>query len=160
MSIEQTTIDLWFHYEQVAMHFNEMIIQYRLQLMGGISAIGTIAGYLVGQKVESPYRRHMLRAYISLGILVIIIAAAILDVYYYNELLRGAVDAILEIESKHDELSLSTNIKARFPNSATTIIKTVYGLLILPLVIFTLWSWGVFLKESCSRETAYEQANN
>jgi hypothetical protein len=32
--IPPNVIDLWFHYEQVAMHFNELIMQYRLQLMG------------------------------------------------------------------------------------------------------------------------------
>ena len=98
MDLEQA-ITLWFHYETVAMHFNELIIQYRLQLMAGIGAIGAIAGYLVGSKVAEESDRHKLRAFISAGLLIILVAAAYLDLFYYNELLRGAVDALLELSA-------------------------------------------------------------
>ena len=40
-------IALWFHYEKIAMHFNQLIIQYRLQLMGGAGAIGAVAAFLI-----------------------------------------------------------------------------------------------------------------
>ena len=43
----EEVIKLWFHYEQIAMHFNDLIIQYRLQLMGGAGAIGTFYFFLV-----------------------------------------------------------------------------------------------------------------
>lgn len=147
MAVDQTTIDLWFHYEEVAMHFNNLIMQYRLQLMGGIGVIGTVSGYLVGEKVTDHYRALMLRALVSSGLLMLIFAAATLDLYYYNELLRGAVDALLEIEKKHEELNLSTSIKSRFPHGATTIIKYVYAFIILPLFAFVIWSWVVLINK-------------
>lgn len=159
MAIDQTTIDLWFHYEEVAMHFNSLIMQYRLQLMGGIGVIGTLSGYLIGEKVTSHYHRHMLRALVSAGLLILIFAAATLDLYYYNELLRGAVDALLEIEKEHKELNLSTSIKARFPHGATTIIKYVYALIILPMLAFVVWSWVMFIKEHIKRKRNENQAN-
>ncbi len=160
MAIDQTTIDLWYHYEEVAMHFNNLIMQYRLQLMGGIGVIGTVSGYLVGEKVTDHYRRHMLRALVSSGLLILIVAAVSLDLYYYNELLRGTVDALLKIEEKYEELNLSTSIKARFPHGATTLIKYVYTLIILPLIAFVVWSWVVFAKEHCQKKRSEKPANN
>ncbi|MEQ8427620.1 MAG: hypothetical protein RLT87_00730 [Gammaproteobacteria bacterium] len=140
MELDQA-INLWFHYEEIAMHFNELIIQYRLQLMGGAGAIGAIASYLVGSKVESEIDRHKLRALISTGLLIIFVSAAYLDLFYYNELLRGSVDALIELEAKYPELNMSTSIKARFPNGATSRIYITYLLVLIPLIFFTLWSW-------------------
>lgn len=140
MELDQA-ISLWFHYEEIAMHFNELIIQYRLQLMGGAGAIGAVASYLVGSKVESEIDRHKLRAFISTGLLLIFIAAACLDLFYYNELLSGSVDALIELESKYPELNMSTSIKARFPDGATSIIYATYLLVLVPLLGFTVWSW-------------------
>lgn len=140
MDLEQA-ITLWFHYETIAMHFNELIIQYRLQLMAGIGAIGAISGYLVGSKVTEESDRHKLRAFISLGLLIILVAAAYLDLFYYNELLRGEVDALLELECQYPELNMSSSIKARFPDGATTHIFISYGLVIIHLLLFTIWAF-------------------
>lgn len=141
-------IELWYHYEQVAMHFNEMIIQYRLQLMGGAGVIGALSGYLIGSKVDSALLRHKLRAYVSSGILLLILAAFYLDIYYYNELLRGAVKAILKLEAEHpDILFMSTYIKKQFPGGATKHIYVAYSFVLVPLFGFTIWAWYAHLKE-------------
>lgn len=150
MELEQA-IEVWWHYEEVAMHFNQLIIQYRLQLMGGFGAIGVVSGYLVGSKVEEPDVRRKLRALISTGLLMLVVAAAYLDIRYYNELLRGAVDALLELEGKYPELYLSTRIKERFPGSATLRIYIAYSLFIVPLIIFTVWSWWVVIKKAYAK---------
>lgn len=147
MDINQT-IELWYHYEQIAMHFNELIIQYRLQLMGGAGVIGALSGYLIGSKVKSALMRHQLRAYVSSGLLFLILAAFYLDLYYYNELLRGAVKAILKLESEHpDILYMSTYIKAEFPNGARRHIYIAYGLVMVPLFGFVVWAWYTHLRE-------------
>lgn len=148
MNIDQV-IELWHHYEQVAMHFNELIIQYRLQLMGGAGVIGALSGYLIGSKVESPLLRHKLRAYVSTGLLFLVLAAFYLDVYYYNELLRGAVNAILKLEAEHpDILYMSTHIKSQFPDGATRHIYVAYSFVLFPLFAFTIWAWYAHIKES------------
>lgn len=139
------TLQLWFHYEEIAMHFNELIIQYRLQLMGGTGLIGALSGYLVGSKVESAPIRQQLRAYISTGILILVCAAASLDVFYYNELLRGASKALLRFESEHPEIYMSTYIKAQFDGGASIRIYIIYAMALLPLIGFTIWSWRAYL---------------
>ena len=64
------------------MHFNDLLMQYRLQLLGGAGAIGTLATYLIGGKVDPDERRHWLRFLVSAGLLVLGAAAASLDVFY------------------------------------------------------------------------------
>ena len=146
MTLDQS-MELWYHYEEIAMHFNQLIIQYRLHLMGGVGVIGALSGYLIGSKVESSDMRHKLRALISTGLLILFIAAAFLDLCYYNELLRGAVKALIQFESEHPEMYMSTYIKAQFNGSASLRIYITYALVFLPLLVFTIWSWCTYKKE-------------
>ena len=150
--INPDVVQLWFHYEEIAMHFNELIIQYRLQLMGGAGVIGVLSGYLVGEKVTDISLQHKLRAFISTGILILILAAAYLDVFYYNQLLRGAVDAIIKFENEYPYLYMSTSIKSKFCDSgtlcdysnATLRIIIAYCIVIVPILGFTVWSWMTY----------------
>lgn len=146
-------IDLWYHYEQVAMHFNELIMQYRLQLMGGLGTIGALSGYLIGSKVEDQQVRNWLRALVSTGLLVLFVAAAALDLFYYNPLLQGAVDALVEYESKHPPINLSTLITKRVEHRGMVPIVFAYSLIFIALGWFTLWSWFKYRNE---RMTAAE----
>ncbi len=158
-NINPDVVQLWFHYEEIAMHFNEMLMQYRLQLMGGAGVISVIAGYLVGEKVTDPIVKDQLKALISTGILILVTAAAYLDLYYYNELLRGAVAAILELEEQYPYLNMSTAIKSQFCapgancelSGASFKIKATYTFIILPILIFTVWSW-ITLYRSMTRK--------
>ena len=99
--IDRSVVELWWHYEQLAMHFNQIIIQYRLQVMAGIGVIGAVSSYIVAEKIHGPEDKHRVRAIISLLLLLLIIAAAFLDLAYYNELLRGSVNAILKLENQY-----------------------------------------------------------
>ena len=146
MAIDPNTLQLWFHYEEIAMHFNQLIIQYRLQLMAGIGAIGAVSGYLISSKdTISPDMRHKYIACVSAGLLFILAAAATLDLFYYNELLLGAVKALLELERQHKGLNMSTYISGQFSNNSSYAVYGAYALVILPLFIFTLWSWYVVI---------------
>jgi len=139
-------IQLWFHYEEVAMHFNELIMQYRLQLMGGIGATGALSGYLIGGKVEDPERRRWLRALVSSILLLLFCAAATLDIFYYNELLQGAVDALIALEARYPSINMSTLIAKRVACRGVIPIYVSYALLFLGLAAFTFWSWWSFVK--------------
>lgn len=66
------------------MHFNNLLMQYRLQLLGGTGALGTVAAYVIGAKVKPDERRHWLRCLVADGLLVLIAATASLDVFYYD----------------------------------------------------------------------------
>ncbi len=134
---------LWHHYEEVAIHFNELIIQYRIQVMGGASVIGVIASYFAIKDKGDDNLNYNLVAFISTWLLIILTAAAVLDIYYYNELLRGAVNAIVKLESQHKELLyMSAIIKEQFGDGgASRYIYITYGIIMVPLAIFTVWSY-------------------
>lgn len=114
-------LSVWKHYEDVAMHFNDLIIKLRTQSIGGLAALVAILGiFLHGQEgVNESISCH-------LGIIAIIclmllwIAVWMLDMCYYNRLLEGAVNAILELEKnkadfmKKKDINLSSNIEDAF----------------------------------------------
>lgn len=139
-------IQLWFHYEEIAMHFNELLLRYRMQLMGGAGAIGTLLSYLIGSRIKDVTVRHWVVFVVSLVLLVIISAAAALDLFYYNQLLLGAVDALLEFENMHPIINMSTRIEEQISNRGLITIRTVYAIILLPLLIFTIWSGRMQLK--------------
>lgn len=147
-------IELWFHYEEVAMHFNELIIQYRLQLLSGLGALSAVVGYLIEKNVPEDHLRYA-RAYIATSVLVIFAAAVILDIFYYHPLLTGAVKALLEFEAAHKEINMSTLINdARYDgftipciNLKVSVIGSAYALVSLPLLGFTMFSWYVVYKK-------------
>ena len=152
MEITQQEIELWFHYEEIAMHFNQLIMQYRLQLMGGAGAIGAISSYLIGGKIENVAKRHELRVIISFGMLTLVCAAAVLDLAYYHQLLQGAVKALLEFEAARSELNMSTLIHREIGDRGVSIILCVYLSFIIPLFCFTLYSWNVWRKDGKAEE--------
>lgn len=133
-------IELWFHYEEIAMHFNGLIIQYRLQLMGGLGAIGAVAGYLIAEKTEA-VNRPGLRLVVSITLLALVSAAAYLDISYYNQLLVGAVDALLEFEKNNSSINMSTRIHEAAKGWPWPIIHIWYSAIIVPLAIFAIWSF-------------------
>jgi hypothetical protein len=108
-----------------------------LQLMGGAGAIGALASYLIGAQVKSPLQQLRLRSVVSFGLFVLIFAAASLDVFYYNQLLLGAVDALLKFESEHPEIYMSTMISTSVTNRGFLTIYGVYGGILAVLGVYT-----------------------
>jgi hypothetical protein len=140
------TIALWYHYEEIAMHFNTLIIQFRLQLIGGVGAIGAAAAYLIGGKVEGAAQRAWLRTIVAAGLFVLILVAAMLDLFYYDRLLRGAVDALLDFERNHSEIQMSTLIEKRV-GWGREVVWVAYGVMLLILGCFAAWSHGDYRRE-------------
>ncbi len=145
-------INLWWHYEEIAMHFNELIIQYRLQVMAGAGVIGTVSSYIVAEKIKNPADKHKVRAIISLMLLTLIISAAFLDLAYYNELLRGSVKALIRFENSYDFLYMSSEISSEFKFfkfyiPSYVIVGLVYSIIILPLLLFTNRSWKLYKED-------------
>jgi hypothetical protein len=48
-------IKLWDKYEQIAMHFNELLIRLRTQALGAVATIVTAAGFLVSRESVEPW---------------------------------------------------------------------------------------------------------
>ena len=55
---------LWDKYEEVAMHFNDLLMRWRLQAMGGLATLVTLSGLVVGEQANVGAR---LRAMIILS---------------------------------------------------------------------------------------------
>jgi hypothetical protein len=146
-------IELWWHYEEVAMHFNNLIIQYRLQVMAGAGAIGALSSYLVAGNIDDPIIRHKVRGTISALLLLLITAAAIIDLAYYNELLRGSVNALLKLESSYDFLYLSTEIHNEFNGTPSYfIIGFAYGIIWLALFCYAIKNRNLYIKEESNKK--------
>jgi hypothetical protein len=139
------TVELWFHYEEIAMHFNSLIMQYRLQVMGGAGALGTLASYLIGQKVTDARQQDWMRALIASGLWILILAAAILDLGYYTRLLRGAVNALLEFERQHPQIQMSTRIEETV-GRGNDAVWVAYLLMLGTLGAFSVWAWIRFAR--------------
>ena len=113
--------ELWKYYENVAMHFNELIIRLRVQSIGGIAAIATILGIFLKDKSGNNYNsfNYCLAAIALVVLMMFWLAIYFLDMKYYNRLLEGSVNAILELEKNKNGflekgIKLSTNIEYAF----------------------------------------------
>ncbi len=92
---ESSTFVLWSKYEDVAMHFNDLIMKLRTQALAGLAGVVTVSGLAVsftGKSVTATEWEVLFgtSAFLSLAWL----ALFILDLGYYNRLLSGAVKAI------------------------------------------------------------------
>jgi hypothetical protein len=145
----ENRVELWRHYEDVAMHFNDLLIHLRSQALGAVSVIITGAGLFVGhQAAAQDAGRGTLvswpaSAAISLLLFVAWTTLMIIDVFYYSRLLRGAVNALLKIEEESNgEIRLSTEIESMFGNararkSLNWPMKFFYVPILLLLGVFT-----------------------
>jgi len=118
---EEYYFKVWKSYEKVAMHFNDLIVRLRIQSLGGLAALAVILGIFLNNKGQGNESFNYSIATIALLILMgFWIAIWVLDMCYYNRLLEGSVNAILELEKdkgkflKKKEIKLSTNIEMAF----------------------------------------------
>lgn len=111
--------EVWKEYEKVAMHFNDLIIQLRIRSLGGVATLAAIAGVVAHGDIGFELRREMLQMTFLL-LCAFWVAIWMLDFLYYNRLLLGAVDALLELEKTSQQsgdpipggLVLSTRIES------------------------------------------------
>lgn len=88
---------VWKEYEQIAMHFNELLIQLRMRALGGVAAITALVSFLSKGDTSADFRWGIVAAVLS--VLAIVWAAIwIIDAKYYTRLLLGSVRAVLEVE--------------------------------------------------------------
>lgn len=108
--------DLWDKYENIAMHFNDLLIKLRTQALGAVAVISTFVGIFSRSEIDNVVNWGLAAA-VFFFLCIFWIAIWILDVFYYNRLLLGAVDAIIALEqtSKHKtrirEIDISTKIE-------------------------------------------------
>lgn len=111
---DEQQMKLWQAYEDVAMHFNDLIIRLRTQALGGVTAISALSAIAINFSAAPASSEQWDVIFGTLLFLMLAwIAIAILDLFYYHTLLLGAVDALLEVE-KGTSIVLSTRIEQRF----------------------------------------------
>lgn len=137
---KDTVIRVWSEYEKVAMHFNDLMMRWRLQAIGGMAALVTLAGFVVGDAhdVATRYRAMLILA----GLLTFVwIGVALIDLRYYRRLLKGAVRAILAIEERTTDLRLSTIIEEEAQGPGRWAPYAFYLIGFIPLAAIVVWAW-------------------
>ncbi len=113
--------EVWKNYEKVAMHFNDLIVRLRIQSIGGLAALAAILGIFLHTQSGNDKSFNCGLATLAIICLILLwVAIWILDMRYYNRLLEGSVNAILELEKNKKEfltkkqIDLSSNIESAF----------------------------------------------
>jgi len=131
--------EVWSKSEDVAIHFNDLIMRWRLQAVGGLAALTALAGFVVGDAdtLRARYRGMvMLSALLASGW----VGVAVLDLFYYRKLLTGAVSTLIDLEKKMPDVQLSTEIERQARNGARWAPWAFYVLGVLPLLGFIGWA--------------------
>jgi hypothetical protein len=140
MTDQEIAFQKWSKYEDIAMHFNDLLMRWRLQAMGGLATLVTVAGFVVGD-VESFQLRYSGMMILSITFTVVWIGMATIDLCYYRRLLRGAVEAILALEGdSKNEIGLSTKVEALAKKGGDRAPWFFYTCGLLPLVGITLYA--------------------
>ncbi|MGC2075675.1 MAG: hypothetical protein WA728_06515 [Xanthobacteraceae bacterium] len=109
--------ELWQKYEDVAMHFNDLLIRLRTQALGAVAALTTIIG-VFAKAGEDRHTSWEMVAFAFAILFVFWLAIWIIDFCYYNRLLKGAVAALLDVEEQSktklrlQPIDMSTKIEA------------------------------------------------
>jgi hypothetical protein len=115
---------LWAKYEEIAMHFNDLLMRLRSQSLAGIAALSALIGIFTKEGIGNVHLDWVIATALLLAMAFFWIAIACLDLLYYNVLLLGAVEAIkaLEDQAKPEAtfisgINMSTVIEAEFTKS-------------------------------------------
>lgn len=112
----QPLFEVWKKYEDVAMHFNDLLIRLRTQALGAVAAISAIVGLFTKTSSPDAPGTWQIAAIVMFIMCWLWVALWVLDLLYYNRLLLGSVAAILDIEERSKtettikQLNLSTKI--------------------------------------------------
>ena len=141
---------LWAKYEDIAMHFNDLLMRLRSQGLAGIAAISTLVGIFTKGGASDLQSDWLAATFVFFALALFWIAIFCLDLFYYNKLLIGAVGALLDLEekSKHsgfDGLNMSTRIAAEFKVRSRLAsfggVLAFYGIVLFAILCGVLFSW-------------------
>jgi hypothetical protein len=112
-----TVHDLWAKYEDIAMHFNDLLIRLRTQALAAVAAISTLVGIFTKTDPTSVHVSWEIATAVFIGLAAFWVAIWAIDRCYYNRLLIGAVIALRDIEAESQKakpslvIDLSTKIE-------------------------------------------------
>lgn len=109
-------VKYWSKCEDVAMHFNDLLMNFRLKALGGLAlAAGLATGFLKKSTLTQDDWR-MFGGALALTT-VVWASVAMLDLHYYMLLLQGAVDELRRVEGLFKKIQLSTKIEEVVQNA-------------------------------------------
>lgn len=108
---------LWAKYEDIAMHFNDLLMRLRSQGLAGVAALSTLVGIFAKEEPSTFQVDWLVATFIFIALSASWVAIGCLDLLYYNRLLMGAVAALVELEARSKDSSVSEI------NMSTTIVK-------------------------------------
>jgi hypothetical protein len=91
-------LEAWEKHENIAMHFNDLILRIRTQALGALAAVITVGSVLLRQIPPEQKFPWTLLAVVLAALLFSWVAIWLLHFLYYNRLLMGAIDSILALE--------------------------------------------------------------
>lgn len=100
--------EVWGKYEEIAMHFNDLLIKLRTQALGAVAAISALIG--VFGKTDAGLHSWGLSSAVFFFLCVFWVAIWVIDFRYYNALLLGAAEAIIDLETLSKTASHVTSI--------------------------------------------------
>jgi hypothetical protein len=118
--------ELWEKYEDITMHFNDLIICLRTQALAGVAALSTLVGIFAKADLGAFSYTWEIAGFVFAVLALFWIAIWVLDFAYYNQLLIGSVAALLELEKESamsatiSQIRLSTLVE----NAVTSRIKS------------------------------------
>lgn len=141
--------DVWQKHQDIAMHFNDLILRLRTLSLGGIAALAGLGAGLAHGPTNEAIRWGILAGTFA-TLSIVWVAIWILDFLYYNRLLLGAVEALIHLEklSKNQalvaELQLSTIIEKAVTNKPSHSGGSLGRWLFYVLIFLALLSGLVF----------------
>lgn len=112
--------DVWKEYENIAMHFNDLLIKLRTQALAGVAAVSVLVG--IFSKTDAEITNWKMATVVFVILILFWVAIWCIDFFYYNRLLVGAVQALKEIEELSKRKTLVRHIEL-----STMIEKAVRG---------------------------------
>ena len=136
LSTKELNFKIWKEYQKIEMHFNDLLIKLRVQILGLIIAVITIGGFVL-KLTNTGAIDWKIVFWILIVLCFIWIALFLLDYFYYNKLLIGAVYSTIKLEksiknNQNINITLSEDIQKIYEN------KEVYNkhLTLWPIIFF------------------------
>jgi hypothetical protein len=146
---EWQVLELWKKYEDITMHFNDLLMRLRTQGLAAVAALTTIIGIFAKGTNATSNWKLVAFAFSILSLLWVAVWA--LDFFYYNQLLSGAVRALVKLEGisetklRVSHIDLSTTIEDQVLKGPP---KLLIGVWIFYSVVFFVLVGG-FLYSIC-----------
>ena len=163
---DRLLLDHWAKCEDITIHFNEMLMSFRLKALGGVSvASGVVIAIAKNDTTAMGLDTRLVGAWL-LAMSVVWLALWLIDVGYYGRLLRGAVEGLIELEKGPSRglITFSTRIEEAVTKPGRVWgIEPRWGFYFLPLVVLVVGGLtalcadaGETANASASPETAAE----